>query len=66
MIESATADRRRYGSPVVRNTYQTAITRHDLNHQRWLRKEGAEGRAYADQLHDVPYVFLANGEDILS
>ena len=32
-IESATADRRRYGSPVIRNTYQTAITRNDLNHQ---------------------------------
>ncbi|MGB5199967.1 MAG: hypothetical protein WBR56_08735, partial [Sedimenticolaceae bacterium] len=32
-VESATADRRRYGSPVIRNTYQTAITRNDLNHQ---------------------------------
>jgi hypothetical protein len=36
MIASATADRRRYGSPVVRNTYQTEITRHDLNHQHRL------------------------------
>ena len=32
-IESATADRRRYGSPVIRNTYQTVITNNDLNHQ---------------------------------
>mgnify|MGYP001553119034 FL=1 len=33
MIVAATADWRRYGSPVIRNTYQTAITRNDLNHQ---------------------------------
>ena len=33
MILAATADQRRYGSLVIRNTHQTAITRHDLNHQ---------------------------------
>jgi hypothetical protein len=33
MIESATADRRRHGSSVIRNTYQTAIIGNDLNHQ---------------------------------
>jgi hypothetical protein len=32
-IKSATADRRRHGSLVIRNTYQTASTRNDLNHQ---------------------------------
>ena len=30
------ADRRRQGSPVVRNTHQTEITRHDLNQQHRL------------------------------
>ena len=32
-IATAIADRRRYGSLVIRNTYQTAITNNDLNHQ---------------------------------
>ena len=45
MIVAATADRRGYGSPVIRNTYQTAITRNDLNHQlnhRRFRKAAVE------------------------
>ena len=34
MIVAATANRRGYGSPVIRNTYQTEITRNDLNQHR--------------------------------
>lgn len=30
-----------------------------------LHEAAAQGRAYAEQLHDVPYVFLANGDEIL-
>jgi type I restriction enzyme R subunit len=30
-----------------------------------LQEAAAQGRAYAEQLHDVPYVFLANGDEIL-
>jgi type I restriction enzyme R subunit len=30
-----------------------------------LQEAAEQGRAYARQLHDVPYVFLANGEEIL-
>ena len=30
-----------------------------------LQEAAAQGRAYAEQLDDVPYVFLANGEEIL-
>ncbi len=30
-----------------------------------LHEAAEQGRAYARQLHEVPYVFLANGEDIL-
>lgn len=30
-----------------------------------LQEAAVQGRAYAEQLHDVPYVFLANGEEIL-
>ncbi len=30
-----------------------------------LQEAAEQGRAYAEQLHDVPYVFLANGEEVL-
>lgn len=30
-----------------------------------LQEAAEQGRAYAEQLHDVPYVFLANGKEIL-
>jgi type I restriction enzyme R subunit len=30
-----------------------------------LQEAADQGRAYAEQLDDVPYVFLANGEEIL-
>jgi hypothetical protein len=30
-----------------------------------LQEAAAQGRAYVEQLHDVPYVFLANGDEIL-
>jgi len=32
---------------------------------RSLQEAVAQGRAYAEQLDDVPYVFLANGDEIL-
>ena len=45
MIVAATADRSCYGASVIRNTYQTEITRNDLNHQlnqRRFRKAAVE------------------------
>lgn len=47
-IESATADRKRYGSPVIRNTYQIVFTINDLNDQLRL-KEGGSKRRFTDQ-----------------
>ena len=40
MIIAATADRRGYGSPVIRNTYQTVVTRRDLYHQHHVETIG--------------------------
>ena len=48
MIVAATADRSCYGASVIRNTYQTEITRHDLNHQhRWSGLDTRLGSASA-------------------
>jgi hypothetical protein len=45
MIESATADRRCCGSLVIRNTYQTVVTRRDLYHQHHVETRRAAREA---------------------